>query len=278
MNGHDASLIPSIDFYIDTAIRGVDKVVRQSVLEFAMSDERASGTDTISLVDALIKNLRAQRARVLDKFDRHLAGLEDIRKNIGDIGGIEAEIPKTTTGKKGFYQCNECTFNFYQTENQKYQHECNVGYNLFEDGQLDDMFGPEGWEIIGYVDPPPKPQPVGNRGSASLSIEPEIAPPVSAQPEQVPVSRSFSPRAHGLRPDSKRHRVYKAIEKLLLKQEWMHVDDILKNIQYLGVFEDVKDQRTNLFNILSQLKSKGLLISDNRGNWALAAQRTQNVC
>src|SRR5713226_1276779 len=51
MNGHDASLIPSIDFYIDTAIRGVDKVVRQSVLEFAMSDERASGTDKISLVD-----------------------------------------------------------------------------------------------------------------------------------------------------------------------------------------------------------------------------------
>lgn len=105
---------------------------------------------------------------------------------------------------------------------------------------------------------------------------PEPAPrePVSREaPVKIdghPVERPASPmpRVFGLREGSKKHRIYAATVKLLQKGP-MYIDDILKRLP-ANLFDGITgDRRNNLSNILSQLKTVGLLVSDNRGNWSL---------
>jgi hypothetical protein len=169
-----------------------------------------------------------------------------------------------TTLRRGYYRCSECGDLFLQSEKLGQHHGTWTENNFYQE-VLDVQHGPDGWYIIAEVDPGPEPS--RTYSPPEPAIVEAIAPPAEAEPR--PDSRASLPRAHGLRPGSKRHRVFKAIEPLLQEHPWMHVDDILSRIESMGEFEEVKDTRTNLFNILSALKSKGLLVSDNRGNWAL---------
>jgi hypothetical protein len=94
----------------------------------------------------------------------------------------------------------------------------------------------------------------------------------SPTPDQPAPDTEPSPRAlQGLRQGSKNYRVYKAAERLLQGNGTMHVDQLLESIQASepSLFGSVKDARMNLGNLLSLLKSRGLLVSDHRGNWSL---------
>jgi hypothetical protein len=118
--------------------------------------------------------------------------------------------------------------------------------------------------ILKKVDPAPvveEAQPL--RVDRSAQEEPVEVKSVQAEPDAL-----FLPRAHGLWPGAKRHRVFQFLRELLVRPGvYMHVDEILEKIRALDGFREIK--RPALFNILSKLKSKHLLVSDNRGNWAL---------
>jgi hypothetical protein len=238
----------------------LDKEIPQSVFEWGMSDAPTSNPDTIGHLDALIKHIRDLRSRELAKFDLHLANLEDIRASFAGPREKSSVSHEETRGKKeGYYRCRECQFCFYKKEGLE-QHKCREHPNSLEDEDLDAIHGKDGWEVIAEVDPPADESP--NPARIERLAQPE---PVQAEPLQL--SRTFLPRAHGLRPNSKRDRVFQFLKESLGSRESMHVDEILEQIRLIDDFKDMK--RTTLFNILSQLKSKGLLVSDNRGNWAL---------
>lgn len=108
--------------------------------------------------------------------------------------------------------------------------------------------------------------------SAPLPEEP-ASQEAPAKIGEHPVVRAApaSPRVLGLREGSKKHRIYVATIALL-KNESMYIDDILQRIP-VNLFDGITgDKRNNLSNILSQLKTIGLLVSDNRGNWSLPNQ------
>src|SRR4051812_12930303 len=75
--------------------------------------------------------------------------------------------------------------------------------------------------------------------------------------------------AAGLRPGSKKYRVYEAVCKALSRTGTATVDQLIQEIEPLGVFGAVTNKRANVANLLSQLKAKKLLMSDHRGNWFL---------
>lgn len=86
------------------------------------------------------------------------------------------------------------------------------------------------------------------------------------------VQQPTTPRALGLREGSKKHRIYVATTQLLKKGP-KYIDDIMKALP-AELFEGItSDRRNNLSNILSQLKTVGLLASDNRGNWSLPGKK-----
>jgi hypothetical protein len=93
-----------------------------------------------------------------------------------------------------------------------------------------------------------------------------------AMPAPVSVVQQPTPRALGLREGSKKHRIYVATTQLLKKGP-RYIDDIMKALP-AELFEGItSDRRNNLSNILSQLKTVGLLASDNRGNWSLPTKK-----
>jgi hypothetical protein len=97
----------------------------------------------------------------------------------------------------------------------------------------------------------------------------------SKKPVETSVHCELTETSHGtprplrMREGSKKHRVYVETKKLLEQHGQMHIDDMIERVATTGVFVHVKDQRINYSNILSQLKAKGLLTSDNHGNWSL---------
>jgi hypothetical protein len=100
----------------------------------------------------------------------------------------------------------------------------------------------------------------------------QVPPAPSVMPAPVSVVQQSTPRALGLREGSKKHRIYVATTQLLKKGP-KYIDDIMKALP-AELFEGItSDRRNNLSNILSQLKTVGLLASDNRGNWSLPGKK-----
>lgn len=140
-------------------------------------------------------------------------------------------------------------------------HDCKTAGNGFTEADLDRLVGPDGYRLR---------WPDGSLEHDNEGIDPE--------PDTARVSAAASelalvaaPRPLGMREGSKKHRIYMATRKLLEANGPMHLDDLLERVCEMlpGVFSGVKDRRTNFANILSALRSKRLIESDNRGNYSL---------
>jgi hypothetical protein len=222
----------------------------------------------ISVMEAYFIKRRSQTVAI---YDRHLLDLQDIRKNMLERSDTPTGTPKVVRpNKRGYYECSECRSPRYASM----PHRCgDYPNNLFKE-DLNEIHKEEGWEVIGMLDPdPPVDSKTGLPQETTLDNRPAQVEPAqiepaqdkSVQPKPDPL---FLPRAHSLRPGAKRDRAYQFLRELLAARGVdMHVDQILERIQLLDDFKGMK--RTTLFNILSKLKSKGLLVSDNRGFWAL---------
>lgn len=90
-------------------------------------------------------------------------------------------------------------------------------------------------------------------------------------PSDKPITEPRNPPVllRRMRPGGKRYQVYIEIKRLIEQHGPMHIDQMLPELENLGLFDGVKDRRINLANQLSQLKSQGLMTSDNRGTWTL---------
>jgi hypothetical protein len=146
--------------------------------------------------------------------------------------------------KPMYYECPSC--GYYAKPGAA--HYC-CDFNNFRPDELSIIHGKEGWDV---TEIPEQPAPA----EAAVNCE------------QTQVFQE-APKPLGMRKGSKKHRVYETTRNLLEKNGSMHIDDIIESVDLLGVFEGVMDRRINFSNILSQLKAKGLVISDNRGNWSL---------
>ena len=160
-------------------------------------------------------------------------------EHLGRLTASAAQIDPASPGqpKPGFPTCPECGTLY----GPHARHIC-YRENQIDPNDLDAIFGNDGW------------------------IDLQAAQPDEPTPILVPQSE---PRPLGMREGSKKHRVYEATRKLLEQNGPMHIDAMLEGVKALGVFEAVKDPRINFANILSALRSKGLVESDNRGNYSL---------
>lgn len=175
----------------------------------------------------------------------HLARLTSTAAQIGSASSVQA--------KPGFPTCADCGFIF----GPHAKHVCSRD-NSLTPLDLDGIFGEDGWiglgEAVPTNDQDQTARPAGVDDHETGLTQPDLKP---AQPL-------------GMREGSKKHRVYEATRKLLEANGPMHIDEMLKSVSEVpGVFSAVKDRRTNYANILSALRSKGLVESDNRGTYSL---------
>lgn len=121
-----------------------------------------------------------------------------------------------------------------------------------------------------------------NIDTAISTLESKLAGLIGESSEANAVSsgqtRGFKvkPAVTRLREGSKKERVYRATATCL-RDGPLHIDDLMKNLPP-ELFENItSDKRNYLFNILSQLKSRGLLTSDNRGTWSVPTEKEISV-
>lgn len=175
----------------------------------------------------------------------HLARLASTAAQIGSASSGQA--------KPGFPTCADCGFFFGPHGKHVCSHD-----NSLSPLDLDGIFGEAGWTHLGEV------APTTDQDRTAHSTGARDYEAGTTQPDHKP------PQPLGMREGSKKHRVYEATRKLLETNGPMHIDDMLKSVSDIpGVFSGVKDCRTNFANILSALRSKGLVESDNRGTYSL---------
>ena len=259
----------------------IDTMIRCGLSTLTMNDPAAIDK-ILAQIDGTIDFYRGERS----KLDAALASLEEmagrLRRAQGDgpqsstmIGSHPPTLDQASltsesarsVEKPSYQYCEQCeTFlkpGFSHACDQDHSH---MDGNTFEKEQLDIVHGEGGWVRI---DPPYHPKPKLRRPGEWTSDPPSESPQI-ANPQNV---HQATPHAHLFREGSKTHRIFVITEKLLQQNRQIHIDDIMKNIPE-KFFDEVKsDKRTNLSNVLSQLKSKGLLVSDHRGNWSLPTRR-----
>jgi hypothetical protein len=168
-------------------------------------------------------------------LDTTLITLEHLARLTAGAAQIDPLSPGQS--KPGFATCPECGSLY----GRHARHIC-YRENEISPNDLDAIFGKDEWVDL----------PAAQQDEAS----------------PIPVPQS-EPRPLGMREGSKKHRVYEATRKLLEQNGPMHIDAMLEGVKALGVFEAVKDPRINFANILSALRSKRLVDSDNRGTYSL---------
>jgi len=255
----------------NSIILSLDTLVRRGLSTLAMND-RELIDKRITEIEGAIEFTREQRSRL----DTALTTLEEMLQMLRASAGGEplqcapqienseqsASKPSASDSKKLlYYYCDNCE-NYYLP---RLPHKCDglrgqYNDNHFDRGQLDIAHGEGGWE---GADPPEGEKP-----------EPASRTPWRTEPVEPDRMGGATPRADDLREGSKKHKIYVATRNLLEAHTQMHVDAIFGEMDP-ELFAEVKsDKRMNLSNILSQLKSKGLLISDHRGNWSLPIRKT----
>jgi hypothetical protein len=275
----------------------IDREIRRGLSTLAMSDPTEIEKQ-LGHIDAVIGIYRDERS----KLDTALASLEDMADRLRVANGatpvrgrldheslpalpqsgqVSGSVVATArpggqpTGAQAagkpdptyyyidkvvYYECGECGL-YHRIEVQPVHH-CRAGYFGLHKHELDRMYkDTEGW--INYRE---------YKEDRDTSERASTNQPHVRAVQQGAVHEAA--RENGIREGSKKHRIYERTTKLLADGP-MHVDEIMKNMP-VELFEDVQsDKRTNLSNILSQLKTKRLLISDNRGFWSLPITRPE---
>lgn len=196
------------------------------------------------------------------------AGLDTALITLEHLAKMTEGMPQVAAmrraGKHLLHVCGDCELAYFPDAS----HDCEKAGNGFTEADLDRLVGPDGYRLR---------WPDGSleHENEDIDPEPDAAPEPaqvsSAALEPVPSGRS---RPLGMREGSKKHRIYTATRKLLEANGPMHIDDMLKSVSEIpGVFSGVKDRRTNYANILSALRSKGLVESDNRGTYSLPHEK-----
>jgi hypothetical protein len=178
----------------------------------------------------------------------------------GSVPGTPPVSPMKVAEKPRFRECPICLEFFKPSiphpQGPSHRPGDASSDNHFLAAQLDIAFGKDGWERDETED----------EASDKLQGQDEPAQAVSAKPRYM--EPELMARKRGLRPDTKKYRVFIATAKPLQNGP-TYIDDILKILPSEWFEEVQSDRRTNLSNIFSQLKSKDLLVSDNHGNWSL---------
>ena len=262
----------------------IDMLVRCGLSTLAMNNP-AEIEKQLAHIEAVIELYRGERSKLAGA----LASLEEMANKLRKATGRDP-MPSTMeesdstapdqplliphsplpVEKPSYRYCEKCE-TLFKLESE-HPHDCGPGpvwggWNTFEPPQLDIIHGEGGWNRI---DPPV--QETVEHAAPEHEIEAALSnPPLDVDQPQV---IQFTPRTHGLREGSKKYRIYELTATLLQAHGSMYIDEIMKNMP-TELFDEVKspDKRTNLSNVLSQLKTKGLLISDNRGNWSLPTRR-----
>jgi hypothetical protein len=202
------------------------------------------------------------------------AGLEQV--GIGPAKSSRKASPE----KPAFYRCHNCLFWAQQNK----EHTCDWGesgsyltgrcINGLEEVALNFLLGKDGWKRI---DAPDTARVVYPREERESVLQEQLGPIQrlgSSISGKTPIIKNPTvvlrkPRQLEIREGSKKHRVYITVKNLLQKNVEMHIDAMLPDIIAEGALNSVREKRVIFANILSQLKAKGKLVSDNRGNWSL---------
>lgn len=153
--------------------------------------------------------------------------------------------------KHRLHICKDCNLAFFPDT----PHNCEVAGNSFTQDDLNRLIGWEAYRVRypnGTWDDPVNPDE-----------ETTDAPTNDAEVYEE------DPKPLGMREGSKKHRVWVATEKLLEHGNEMHIDEMLKTVGRLGLFEGVKEPRARFANLLSQYRGMGIIESDNQGNYWL---------
>jgi hypothetical protein len=179
----------------------------------------------------------------------------------------DVEAQQGTADRPTFYECSVC--GALHPWGPWTPLDCESNGMCFSAEELDKRY-PRGWmrraqsdDGRGRFDPNATPWKRAQRNHHELEQKSSVpSAPANVYPE--------AQRSTRMREGSNADRIWQATSHMLVEHRTMHVDDILACIEALGLFgESVKDRRIRMSNLLSQYKAKGLVTSDNRGNWSL---------
>ena len=169
---------------------------------------------------------------------------EEVQANEG-VAGPDPKLPR-------YEECPRCG-GIFNTKATDRDHYCDEDGNNFSRDQLNTM-------IRRLRTLHPRTPLVDSRGGESATI-------ATVNPRLEHVSTAPAPR--GMRDGCKKHKIYVATRKLLEDHGEMHIDEMLKRISQTPEFSRVKNHRAHFANKLSDFRKKGLVLSDNRGNYSL---------
>jgi hypothetical protein len=244
---------------LQKVLKTVDARVRMDLLTIGMKDrstfqQTLSGVErSIQIISAKITEWENARTKLEDGAVRLRSILNDLSPELGapkpdpvapaptvPVVNVPDETAANVVPKRRIKKCCVCE-EYYLVPGRR--HDCGPDGqysdgNCFGADQLDEVFGEGGWK--------------------------------AEEPDAIPAKQVRMPGPL-FRPDSQKHRVWVETKLLLEEKRNAHVKKILEHIENTipEVFNDVKDKSSRLSNILSQLKSMGLLHCDTRGNWSL---------
>jgi hypothetical protein len=232
----------------NSGILSIDRVCKPGLYGFAMTTDPDTAAKEYAEVMSVIERVREERSR-LDTTIATLEGLAERLRLATGAASRAVPLPPDAQSVRGDIDPAVASANDAESTPPPGH------YRIISQTT---MIADEDGQVIGSEsasEPAPK-----DRGSPEAQVK------ITQYPATPPVSTSL--RVIGLREGSKKHRIYVATVELL-KNGSMYIDDILQRLP-ATLFEGITgDKRNNLSNILSQLKTVGLLVSDNRGNWSL---------
>jgi hypothetical protein len=220
-------------------------------------DKAVGGLDHEPTGDAL-----GYASEMMTGLDTTLITLEHLARTLQAASNQTARKPRP---KPFLHVCGECDLAFLPDWEP---HECG-GRNAFHPDALDQLLGFDGYRVKysdGTVEPDDDEPPTEAEPEAETEPEPRMA----AGRTVAQAEESYTPAPTGMRDGSKIHRIYVATGTLLDTNGEMHIDEMLKSVSQIpGLFSGVKEPRAYFANKLSVFRKKGLVLSDNRGNYSL---------
>jgi hypothetical protein len=243
---------------LQKALQTVDARVRLDLFTIGMNDrstfqQTLSGVErSIQIISGKITEWENARANLEEGAIRLKSLLNDSTSELGapepdpvapapnPVLNVPDETAANVVTKRRIEKCCVCE-EYYLVPGRR--HDCGPDGqyregNCFGADQLDEVFGEGCWK--------------------------------AEEPEATPAKQVRAPGPL-FRPDSQKHRIWVETKLLLQEKRTVHIKNILDHIDNTipDVFDNVKNKYGRLSNILSQLKSMGLLRCDTRGNWSL---------